>query len=209
MRPFVLSFYACFLVLGAAGAQTTSDSGNVPGIPYGQTYRNFEFPLYEGGVLKEKLSATQATGMSLNRAEVTDMVIQIFEDGKVTTTITSPNADLYSADRRMRTKNTVRIERSDMDATSQRCDFDLISKQYVLRDKVRVVLKNFDATSGLGSSGKGASRASAAPAAPPRPAFGPLPPAPAHGDDSLLESPGAYSNGTNIGPISPAPPAHP
>jgi lipopolysaccharide export system protein LptC len=203
MRPFVLSFSACFLVLSAAWAQTGSDSGNMPQIPYGQSYKNFEFPLYEGGELKYKLTATEATGVSLNRAEVTNMKIEVYDEGKVTTTITSPNADLYSTDRRMRTRNTVRIERSDTTATAQRCDFDLVTKQYVLRDHVRVILKNFDASAGLGPS---ANHASSSPATP-QPAFVPASPASAHPDDSLLSSPGAYSNSTNVGPNSPAGPA--
>jgi hypothetical protein len=204
MRPFVLSLSACFLVLSAAWAQTTSNSGNIPQIPYGQSYDNFKFPFYESGQLKWVLSAAKATGVSLNCAEVTDMKIEVYDNGKVTTTITSPKADLYSTDRRMRTKNTVRIERSDLEATAQRCDFDLVSKQYLLRDNVRVILKNFDATSGLGPSGK---HAPASPATPP-PAFGPTPPASAHASDSLLDSPGAYSNSTNAGPVSPSSPGN-
>ena len=209
MRPFVLSLFTCFLVLSAAWAQTTSGNGNTPQIPYGQSYKNFEFPFYEAGQLKWILSATQATGVSLNRAEVTDMKIDVYDNGKVTTTITSPKADLYSTDRRMRTKNTVRIERSDLEATSQRCDFDLISKQYHMQDNVRVVLKNFDATSGLGPTSKKASTSPGTPMPAPQTTLGPGPvPSPSHGNDSLLDSPGAYSNSTNVGPISPAAPAN-
>ncbi|MCE0496646.1 MAG: LPS export ABC transporter periplasmic protein LptC [Methylacidiphilales bacterium] len=199
MRPFVLSLSAWCLVLSAAWAQTVSDSGNIPQIPYGQSYKNFEFPMYEGGVLKWKLYATQATGVSLNRAEVTDMKIEGYENGQVTTIITSPKADLYSTERRMRTKNTVRIEQTDRTATAQRCDFDLVTKKYVLTDNVRVVLKNFNAASGLESSGKHASASPTAPAANIRPLS-------THANDSLLDSPGAYSNSTNVGPVAPASP---
>jgi hypothetical protein len=196
---------ACFLALSAACAQSTS-GGSLPQIPYGQTYRNFQLPYYDGGVLKWQLSAALATGVSLNRAEVTDMKIELFTDGKVTTTVTSPKADLYSSERRMQTKKTVRIDRSDLAATAQRCDFDLVSKQYVLTDHVRVVLKNFDATSGLGP--QHSSSAPSASAVTPRPGPGPVAPAPAHGNDSLFDSPGAYSNSsTNLGPIAPTPPA--
>ena len=203
----VLSLSACFLVLGVAKAQTASDSGGIPQIPYGQTYKNFEFPLYEHGVLKYKLYATQATGVSLNRAETTDMRIEVYENGQVTTTITSPKADLYSTERRMRTKNTVRIVRTDMVATAQRCDFDLVSKKYLLHDSVRVVLKNFDATSSLGASGKHASGSPTTSSAPVLKTM--PPPASIHANDSLLDSPGAYANGTNASPIAPAAPASP
>jgi hypothetical protein len=202
MRPFVLSLSACFLVLGAAWAQTTSRSGNAPQIPYGQSIRRFELPFYEGGVLKWRLSAALATGKSLNRAETTDMKIELYDDDKVTTTITSPKADLYSSERRMRTKNTVRIERSDLEATAQKCDFDYESKQYNLSENVRVVLKNFDASTGLGPPAKQAS-----PGVPSAGLPAPMPLlSPAHPDDSLLNSPGAYSTGsTNTSPGAPAP----
>ena len=53
----------------------------------------------------------------------------------------------------MRTKNTVRVERSDMVATSQTCDFDMITKKYIMRNNVKVVLKNFDAGSSLSAPG--------------------------------------------------------
>jgi hypothetical protein len=204
MRPFVLSLSACFLVLGAARAQTGSGGGSVPQIPYGQSYKNFEFPFYENGDLKWKLSAALATGKSLNRAETIDMKIEIYENDKVTTTITSPKADLYSSERRMRTKNTVRIERADLEATARKCDFDYVSKQYNLQDHVRVVLKNFDASAGLGPPGKHA------PAAPSANTTAPAPPRISpHADDSLLDSPGAYSNSTNAGPVAPSAPGHP
>ncbi|HEV3272716.1 MAG TPA: LPS export ABC transporter periplasmic protein LptC [Candidatus Methylacidiphilales bacterium] len=144
MRPLLLSAAACVLVLGALCAQTTGDSGSVRQLPVGQTFKQFEFPDYENGQLKFTLYSTEATGVTLNRAEAKDVKIQIYDNGAVTTTITSPKADLYVNDRVMRTKNTVQIERADMTATSQDCDFDLNTKKYVLRTNVRVFLKHFD-----------------------------------------------------------------
>ncbi len=58
--------------------------------------------------------------------------------------MTSPKADLYVTDQKMRTKNTVQIVRADMEASSQECDFDLKSKKYILRTNVKVILKHFD-----------------------------------------------------------------
>src|SRR5271154_5544059 len=144
MRPLFLSVAACVLVLGAAWAQNTGDSGNGPQLPVGQTFKQFQFPIYQSGVLKATLSATEATGITLNRADAKDLRIEIYDNGAVTTTITSPDADLYVSEQKMRTKNTVQIERADMTATSQDCDFDLKTKKYLLRTNVKVLLKHFD-----------------------------------------------------------------
>jgi hypothetical protein len=144
MRPLSLSLGASILFLGAVWAQNTGDSGSAPQLPVGQTFKQFEFPDYENGQLKATLYATEATGITLNRAEAKDVKIQIYDNGAVTTTITSPKADLYVNERKMRTKNTVQIERADMEATSQDCDFDLKTKKYVLRTNVKVILKHFD-----------------------------------------------------------------
>ncbi len=97
----------------------------------GQTFRQFTFPVYgSDGQLRYTFFAMEATGITLNRAEASDLRIDVFENGQKTTTITSPKADLYVAEQKMRTKNTVRIERSDMEATSQDCDFDVKQKNF-------------------------------------------------------------------------------
>src|SRR5580658_3027152 len=100
MRPFILSVAIVVLALGAAWAQSTSSGGTMEQVPYGQTYKNFEFPLYQNGQKTAMLSAAEAKGVSLNRAAATDVKIEIYENGVVTTTVTSPKADLYVADRK-------------------------------------------------------------------------------------------------------------
>lgn len=198
------------MILSAASAQTTAGGGNAPQIPYGQTFKDFQFPLYQNGQLTAMLSAVSAKGTTLNRAETTDLKIQVYENGKVATTITSPKADLYLAEHIMRTKNTVQIERSDIEATAQTCDFNLQTKKYLLRDNVKVTLKNFDAT--LHTPGASAPSASSRnegrpPASAPTPASSlasPTAAPPSRNSASLLDSPGAYSSGTNVVPTQPA-----
>jgi hypothetical protein len=175
-------------------AQNTGDSENTPQLPVGQTFKQFEFPDYEDGKLKATFDATEATGITLNRAEAKDVIIKIYDNGAVTTTVTSPKADLYVNERIMRTKNTVQIERSDMEATSQDCDFDLKTKKYILRTNVKVVLKHFDV-------GPAPANGTAPPAS--SQASSPASPAPARSSESLLESPGSYAD-TNSAPIPPS-----
>ena len=206
MRPLLLSLEVCALALGSVLAQTTGDSESGPQLPVGQTFKQFTYPIYQNGELKSTLFAVQATGITLNRAEATDLTIKTFDPGndKVpATTITSPKADLYVNEQKMRTKNTVLIERSDLEASSQDCDFDLKTKKYVLRDHVKVILKHFDVSlspaTTPASSGK--DRSSPAASTTPTPALID----PTHDNRSILDTPGTYSD-TNSTP-APIPPS--
>ena len=208
--PLSLGLWAVALV---ALAQTPAGSGgNIPQIPFGQTYKDFEFPIYQNGQLSYTLKAVSAKGLTINRAQTTDLKIEIYTQGKVTTTITSPNADLFVNERAMRTKNTVKVDREDMTATAQSCDFDLTTKKYLLRQNVHVILKHFDA---------GAAQKRPAPAASPQPSFptaemaAPVPEenntpvvdprAPHNESQNPLDIPGASSSPTNNGPLAPTP----
>jgi lipopolysaccharide-assembly LptC-related protein len=204
MRPLLLSLGTCILVLGAVSAQNSGGGGNMPQLPVGQTFKQFEYPDYQDGKLKATLYAAEARGITLNRAEVTDLKIQAYDNGAVTTTITSPKADLYVIEQKLRTKNTVQIDRTDMVATSQDCDFNLKTKKYLMRTNVKVVLKHFDLNP---TPANGAAPASASPKATTSasPAPSPVPPHPAQSNDSLLNSPGAYAD-TNSAPIAPSSP---
>ncbi len=197
MRPriFSLGIGASIWMLGAALADNSGDSG--PQLPVGQTFKNFEFPLYQDGKLKYQLNASQATGITQNRAETTDLVIKIYDNDIVTTTITSPKADLYVKEEKLRTKYTVRIVRADQEATAQTCDFDLVNKKYLLRTNVRVLLKNFDPTATPAANAPASTPATAGsttPISPPRPLRS--------DDDSLPGTPGSYAS-TNSAPLPP------
>lgn len=199
LKRGAVSIPACVLFLGAVWAQNTGEGSGTFQLPVGQTFKQFEYPDYEGGTLKATLYATQATGITLNRAEAKDVRIEVYDNGAVTTTITSPDADLYVRDLKMRTRNTVDIERANMTATSQDCDFDLKTKKYLLRTNVKVVLKHFDLS--LAPAGAAQTPAPATPTFIP----GPISPPPARGSQSLLDSPGAYAD-TNSAPILPSSP---
>jgi hypothetical protein len=189
---------AAVLVLGTAWsvAQNSGDATGGPQLPVGQTFKQFEYPIYQDGKLKATLSATSATGITLNRAQTSDLKINVYDNGAITTTITSPKADLYVNDQKMRTKDTVDIERADMTATSQTCDFDLKTKKYVLRTRVKVTLKHFDVS--MTPSTAPASTTLAKPSAPASSV-----PQPARNDAAMLDTPGAYSD-TNSAPILPS-----
>jgi lipopolysaccharide export system protein LptC len=199
MRLLILSVASWFVAAGAAVLAQSSSSGgpDVTQLPVGQIYKAFQYPYWEAGQLKYTLSATEAKGITINRAETTDLKIDIYTNGKVTTTITSPKADIYVADRKMRTDHTVKIDRADLTATAQFCDFDLLEKQYTLRNHVKVTLLHFDMKSATPG------RATGAMGVPPTPAPAPEPATTStttSGTDSMLETPGAYSN-TNNAPL--------
>jgi hypothetical protein len=198
MRYLFLIVGAGALALGVSPAQTTPSSGSSGGgmqqVPIGQVFKNFIFPDYENGKLKATLSASEAKGITQNRAEAVDLVIKLYDNGTAvpTTTITSPKADLLMADHKMRTKNTVRVERSDMTATSQTCDFDQLNKKYTMRTNVRVLLKNFDAGAASKPPASTATPATAPAAKPPIPPREPNPKLENGGN--LLDSPGSVSD---------------
>jgi hypothetical protein len=200
MRHLLLSLTTFCLVLGAAWAQNTSDGGSGPQLPVGQTFKQFVYPYYQDGKLKATLDAVEARGVTLNRAEASDLKIQIYDNGAVTTTITSPKADLYVNEQKMRTKNTVQIERSDMTATSQDCDFDLKTKKYLLRTNVRVILKHFNLSLTPGTATPNAPTGASTDSTP-----APVAPPPARSDSSLLTSPGSFGD-TNSAPTPPSSP---
>ena len=206
MRPLTLSIGALTLVLGTAWAQNTGEGSSSQQLPVGQTFKNFEFPIYQDGQLKATLQAAEATGITLNRAATTDLKIEQYENGAVITTVTSPKADLYVNERKMRTKDTVLIVRADTEASAQSCDFDLQTKKYLLRTNVRVVLKNFDlGTATNPASGSASPAAASSPTTAPDATTKPPAPRPASRDDSLLELPGSYSS-TNSAPLPPTSP---
>lgn len=203
MRPLILSrgLGACVLLAGAALAQNT---GNNQALPVGQTFKQFTFPVYgPDGQLRYSFFATEATGVTLNRAETTDLRIEVYDNGVKTTTITSPKADLYVAEQKMRTKNSVQIVRADLEATSQDCDFEVKAKKFTLRTNVKVLLKHFDVGKGSAGAPKTAGAGAADNAAHPLPpGTTPTPidntPSPAGPtDESLLPSPAASTPGTS------------
>jgi hypothetical protein len=207
MRQFILSLIVGALALTGAPAETASGGGGMPSIPYGQVFKDFQFPYFQNGELKFTLAAREARGVTLNRAETLDLKIQIYENGKPTTTIVSPKADLYAADHKIRTRNTVQVNHNDMVATAQSCDFDAVTKKYVLRGNVKVTLRNFTPFSAPAGKGPTPPPANIAPntvtTSPPLSRI----PKPMKDTGSLLETPGAYAS-TNRAPDSP-PPANP
>ena len=222
MRRFLFSmgFWAAACLL-ARSSPPAKNADNAPQIPFGQTYKDFQFPIWQKGQLAYTLTAASATGVSLNRADASDVKIDVYTNDKVTTTITSPRADLYVSDRKMRSKNTVKIVRADMEATSQVCDFDLLSKQYLLRQNVHVLLKNFDVGGSptKGAPGapavKGGTTVTAAPAPgpdqsiPPEPQAPPEPTSAPITGEPLLDFPGASATPTNSAPAKPDAPRNP
>jgi lipopolysaccharide export system protein LptC len=207
MRPQILSagLGACLLLATVAPAQNAgSSSRNAPGLPVGQTFKQFTYPVYApDGQLKYTLFAVTATGITLNRADTTNLKIVVYDNGVKTTTITSPKADLYVAEQKMRTKYTVLIERDDMTATSQDCDFNAKEKKFLLRTNVKVLLKHFDVGGSKGDTAAAATQehGDASPASSPdNIPVTPSPSTPMPTEETTPTSQGAYSD-TNAAPL--------
>ena len=198
-RVSILARGGCLLLaccmLGVSWGQ---NMGTGQQLPVGQTFKNFEFPVYQDGKLKAKFIAVEARGITQNRAETSNLTIRVYDKDVETTTITSPKADLYVNERKMRTKNTVLIVRPTQEVSAQICDFDLINKKYMLRTKVRVVLKNVNLSNSPAPT--------PAPAAAPEPAPAPVSaPTPPPASDELPQP----TMETPISTLPPVPTTHP
>ena len=94
MRLPILSrgLVACILLAGIALGQNADGPGNgSQSLPVGQTFKQFSFPVYgPDGQLRYSFFATEATGVTINRAEADNLRIEVYENGAKTTTITSP-----------------------------------------------------------------------------------------------------------------------
>lgn len=110
----------------------------------GQVTKGFTLPQYTDGKLTAMINGGEARVISVNRTEITDLRVDLYEDGKVATTITSPKSDYWNADNKMRTRFGVEIKRPDMIVTSQTMEWEIKEQRGVLRNNVKVVLLSLD-----------------------------------------------------------------
>lgn len=118
-----------------------SPTGNMT---QGQVTKGFTLPQYTDGKLTAMINGGEARVISVNRTEITALRVDLYEDGKVATTITSPKSDYWNADNKMRTRFGVEIVRSDMTVTAQTMEWEIKEQRGVLRQNVKVVLNSLD-----------------------------------------------------------------
>lgn len=125
-------------------AQPAPSKSPTGGMTQGQVTKGFTLPQYQDGKPTAMISGEEARVISVNRTEITGLKVDLYEDGKVTTTITSPKSDYWTADNKMRTRFGVQISRADMVITAQTMEWEVKEQRGVLRQNVKVVLNSLD-----------------------------------------------------------------
>ncbi|MGD9895462.1 MAG: hypothetical protein AB7T14_00065 [Candidatus Methylacidiphilaceae bacterium] len=128
----------CSLALVAAPWMARADSAS---IPLGSVVKEFRLPQRNAeGALEGMVTGREARAISVNRTEILDMKIELYDQGKVGTTILSPRCDLWKLEDRLSTHSGAVVERPDLRLTSQIMDWEVGGHRGVFRQNVRVVL---------------------------------------------------------------------
>lgn len=146
-RTLILSVSALLAGVAVSSAQQPKPEpakSPTSNMTQGQVTKGFTLPQYTDGKLTAMINGGEARVISVNRTEITDLRVDLYEDGKVATTITSPKSDYWNADNKMRTRFGVEIKRPDMIVTSQTMEWEIKEQRGVLRNNVKVVLLTLD-----------------------------------------------------------------
>jgi hypothetical protein len=168
------------LLLGTAVLRAQSPSAPAPtggprppqqvnAMPLGSVIKDFVMPQRNAaGDLTANVTGAEANVVSLNRTLITGLKVELYDDGKVTTTITAPTCDYWTVEKRLSGHDGVLIEKPEARITAAAVDWDFKSQVAILHRNVRVVLPKF----AVGAP-PAAKAAQASPAAAPRPASAP------------------------------------
>jgi hypothetical protein len=132
------SFTLLFSALGALYLLAQSST------PVGTVIKGFTLPQRsEKGDPIANISGDQARVVTLNRTEITNLRVELFDDGKPSTFITSSQCDLWRQENRLTTKSGVEIKREGMILEAGSMDWLYKERRGVMRNGVKVVLNNF------------------------------------------------------------------
>ncbi|VVM07886.1 hypothetical protein [Methylacidimicrobium tartarophylax] len=128
----------CSWMVASAPATARADSAS---IPLGSVVKEFRLPQRNTqGALDGMITGREAHAISVNRTEILDMKIELYDQGKISTTILSPRCDLWKLEDRLSTQSGAVVERPDLRLTSQIMDWEVREHRGVFRQNVRVVL---------------------------------------------------------------------
>ncbi|WP_018291947.1 hypothetical protein [Verrucomicrobium sp. 3C] len=131
-------FALCSWAFAFAPATLWADSAS---IPLGSVVKEFRLPQRNAqGGLDGVITGREAHAISVNRTEIIDMKIELYDQGKIGTTILSPRCDLWKLQDRLSTQSGAVVERPDLRLTSQTMDWEVGEHRGVFRQNVRVVL---------------------------------------------------------------------
>jgi len=172
MRPRASKTWARFRLLpGAllavaaffAGISSLSAQQQMSSMPLGSVVKGFVMPQRNAaGDLVANVTGAQANVVSLNRTQITGLKVEMYEDGKVSTTITAPACDYWTLEKRISGHDGVLVEKADVRITAAAIDWDFKTQTAVLHRDVRVVLPKFTVGAPIPASAKPAAAPAAA-----------------------------------------------
>jgi hypothetical protein len=143
--PLAASLLLAVLTLLPARAQDApAKPASNNNLTTGQVTKGFTLPQYQNGKLNAMITGAEARVISVNRTEIIELKVDLYEADTISTTITSPKSDYWTADNKMRTRFGVVITRPDMTISAQTMEWEIKEQRGVLRQDVKVVLNTLD-----------------------------------------------------------------
>lgn len=143
MRPPVPNPLLALAALVLLSASLHADT-SITGMPLGSVIKGFVMPQRDAaGVLQANITGDQATIVSLNRTQILGLKVELYENDKVATTITSPRCDYWTLERRLNSHDGVLLVRPEARISADAIDWDFKTETAVLHRNVRVVLPQF------------------------------------------------------------------
>lgn len=130
-------------LMGQAQEQTAPASAPT-NASVGQVTKGFSMPQYQDGKLSAVIAGAEARFISINRTEIKDLKVDLYEGDTISTTITSPRSDYWKEESKMLSRYGVVIKRGDMTITADMMDWNIKDQNGTLSKNVKVVLTSFD-----------------------------------------------------------------
>jgi hypothetical protein len=129
------------LLLGIWGCVLAWSQEAGTDVPLGSVIKNFYLPQRdEAGRLLVALRGKEAKVVSVNRTEIVDLAVELYEEGQPAARILAPRCDLWNLESRLTGQSGIRVERKDLQILSKAIEWDLKNRRGVLHGGVRVVL---------------------------------------------------------------------
>lgn len=113
--------------------------------PVGTVIRGFVLPQRNAdGEPEANLTGDEARVLTLNRTEVTNLRVELFDEGKVSVVMTTPLCDLWRDENRLESKAPVQVNRDNLEIKADQAIWYYRDKKGVFRGNVKLVISRFE-----------------------------------------------------------------
>ena len=129
-------FLACVFLMcigNIAHAETQFSIGSI--------IRGFELPqMDEQGNLRSKIKGSEAIVISANQIRIKELFIELYDGGKASTRIKSPDCVFWRLENRLTTDQAIEVARDGMIIKAKGMDWSLKENQGIFRQNVQVTI---------------------------------------------------------------------